>query len=213
MIEQVDQPAARRHSQDERDVEAVMIALHDQHAATLLRFAMSLTRGERYWAEDVVQETLLRVWRNVGSIPGDAEGARRWLLTVTRRVHIDMIRMREARPTEVSLIDANVTTIADAADAAVAARALTEAFGKLSAPHQAVLRELYVEGRTIEEAAARAGVPAGTVKSRSHYALRALRLAIDPHYTPGKRRKPRSEPFSVSSLPLPTVIHDHRRTA
>jgi RNA polymerase sigma-70 factor (ECF subfamily) len=42
-----------------------------------------------------------------------------------------------------------------------------------------VLYECYFRGATVAEAAATLGIPAGTVKSRTHYALRALRLALD----------------------------------
>ena len=42
-----------------------------------------------------------------------------------------------------------------------------------------MLRECYVEGRSVADAARRLGVPEGTVKSRTHYALRALRLALE----------------------------------
>jgi RNA polymerase sigma-70 factor (ECF subfamily) len=42
-----------------------------------------------------------------------------------------------------------------------------------------VLVECYYRGRTVGQAATALGVPAGTVKSRTHYALRALRLALE----------------------------------
>jgi RNA polymerase sigma-70 factor, ECF subfamily len=42
-----------------------------------------------------------------------------------------------------------------------------------------VIVECYYRGRTVSEAAAALGVPAGTVKSRVHYGLRALRLALE----------------------------------
>ena len=50
-----------RTATDERDF---MQALHDEHAAALWAFALRLTGGDRTAAEDVVQETLLRAWRN-----------------------------------------------------------------------------------------------------------------------------------------------------
>jgi len=48
----------------------------------------------------------------------------------------------------------------------------------LSADHRAVIVETYYRGRSVAEAADELGIPPGTVKSRSYYALRALRLAL-----------------------------------
>ena len=49
----------------------------------------------------------------------------------------------------------------------------------LSADHRAVLLECYYRGHSVAEAAHRLGIPEGTVKSRTHYALRALRLTLE----------------------------------
>ena len=48
----------------------------------------------------------------------------------------------------------------------------------LSTDHRAVLLECYYRGASVSQAAHRLGIPEGTVKSRTHYALRALRLAL-----------------------------------
>jgi RNA polymerase sigma-70 factor (ECF subfamily) len=56
---------------------------------------------------------------------------------------------------------------------------VADALTKLSPDHRAVLLECYYRGRPVAEAAQRLGVPEGTVKSRTHYALRALRLALE----------------------------------
>jgi RNA polymerase sigma-70 factor (ECF subfamily) len=56
---------------------------------------------------------------------------------------------------------------------------VAEAVTKLSPEHRAVLRECYYRGRPVAEAARVLGIPEGTVKSRTHYALRALRLALE----------------------------------
>jgi len=55
---------------------------------------------------------------------------------------------------------------------------VAEAVAQLSPAHQDVIRECFFQGRSVAEAAERLGVPAGTVKSRTHYALRALRGAL-----------------------------------
>ena len=55
---------------------------------------------------------------------------------------------------------------------------LADALASLSADHRAVIVETYFAGRTVAEAAKVLGIPPGTVKSRSYYALRALKLAL-----------------------------------
>ncbi len=67
---------------------------------------------------------------------------------------------------------------ADELDRAVQQWQVADALASLSAQHRAVLLETYYRGRSIAEASATLGIPAGTVKSRSYYALRALRLAL-----------------------------------
>ena len=56
---------------------------------------------------------------------------------------------------------------------------VAEALTQLSPEHRAVLLECYYRGRPVSEAARAARRPEGTVKSRTHYALRALRLALE----------------------------------
>jgi RNA polymerase sigma-70 factor (ECF subfamily) len=67
----------------------------------------------------------------------------------------------------------------DEADRAVEAWTVAEALARLSQPHREVLVECFYRGRSVNEAAARLGVPPGTVKSRTHYALRSLRLVLE----------------------------------
>ena len=55
---------------------------------------------------------------------------------------------------------------------------VAEAVTSLSEDHRAVLLECYFRGASVAQAAHRLGIPEGTVKSRTHYALRALRLAL-----------------------------------
>ncbi len=56
---------------------------------------------------------------------------------------------------------------------------VADAMSSLSGDHRAVLVETYYRGRSVAEAAAVLGIPPGTVKSRTFYALRALKLALE----------------------------------
>lgn len=161
--------------------EARMCRLNAEHSRPLLSFLLGLTGGERTAAEDLLQETMIRAWRHLDSVPTETENARRWLFTVARRVAIDAVRMRRARPAETHVLDLNrIPATDDIPDTVVAIDALRRAVGSLSHIHRRILSELYFEGRSTRETAQRLGVPVGTVKSRAHYALRTLRDAVAP---------------------------------
>jgi len=156
----------------------LMRALHDEYAASLWSFALRLTGGDRGRAEDVVQETLLRAWRHPEVVNNSTQGsARSWLFTVARRIVIDDWRSRQARP-EVPMAAPPERGRSDDTDQVLQGWLVGDALRTLSAAHREVIVECFYRGQSVAEAAARLGVPEGTVKSRTHYALRALRLAL-----------------------------------
>ncbi|MEU6205521.1 sigma-70 family RNA polymerase sigma factor [Micromonospora musae] len=157
-----------------------MTALHGDHARAVLRLLLVLTQGQRQTAEDLLQETMLRAWRHLDSVPAESDAARRWLLTVARRLVIDGVRLRRGRPAEVHLVDMTwIPAGDDTTGSALASYAMRHALGRLSAAQRSLLSEVYLVGRSPEEVAGRLGLPIGTVKSRTHYALRALRSGLE----------------------------------
>ncbi|NYI90640.1 RNA polymerase sigma-70 factor (ECF subfamily) [Amycolatopsis endophytica] len=153
-------------------------ALYREFGRPLLAFVITLTGGDRLWAEDVVQETLIRAWRNADKLDREPEMLRAWLHTVARRIVIDGWRSRRARPQEVEEPDANLVGVPDESDRTLAAMMLYEALQTLSAEHREAVLQTYLQDRTVNEAAAKLGVPPGTVKSRIYHAVRALRRAL-----------------------------------
>jgi RNA polymerase sigma-70 factor (ECF subfamily) len=155
-------------------------ALQDEHGEALFAHAVRLTGGDRQRAEDLVQETLLRAWRNPDVLDPERSAVRSWLFTTARNLSIDAWRRRSVRVGEVVTdMIPEPPPSADEADRAVEAWTVAEALGRLSPTHREVLIECFYRGRSVAEAAARLGIPAGTVKSRTHYALRSLRMVLD----------------------------------
>jgi RNA polymerase sigma-70 factor (ECF subfamily) len=152
--------------------------LHDEHGPALWRYALSLTAGDESRAQDVVQETMLRAWRHPGAFDADRGSPRAWLYTVARRLVIDDVRSARHRHETVTG-EVPERSTADATDQVATRHLLTAAMQRLSPDHQAVLRECYYRGSSVADAARALGIAPGTVKSRTHYALRALRLAVE----------------------------------
>jgi RNA polymerase sigma-70 factor (ECF subfamily) len=153
-------------------------ALYDQHAPVLLAYALRLTDGDRTRAEDIVQETLLRAWRNLDRLDEDAGPVRPWLFTVAQHLAIDAHRARRARPPEAGEAALASVPDLDQVEGTLDRIIVTDALGSLSPEHRAVIIETYYRGRTVAQAAVALGIPPGTVKSRCYYALRALKLAL-----------------------------------
>ena len=153
-------------------------ALYDAHASVLLAYAIRLTGGDRARAEDIVQETLIRAWRNLDRLDDSVAPVRPWLFTVAQRVAIDAHRARRARPTEVGDEMLAVLPALDELEGTLDRIVVTEALDSLSVEHRAVIVETYYRGRSVAETAEVLRIPPGTVKSRCYYALRALKLAL-----------------------------------
>jgi RNA polymerase sigma-70 factor, ECF subfamily len=158
---------------------ALMQRLHDEHAVALWGYCVRLTGHDRARAEDVAQETLMRAWRHFSEIDESQGSVRAWLFTVARNIVIDEWRSRRAR-SELAMAEVpEAVDPQDHTDRLLLSWVVTEAVTKLSPEHRAVLMECYYRGNPVAEAARHLGIPEGTVKSRTHYALRALRLALE----------------------------------
>ena len=160
--------------------EAVTVdGLYDEHAAALWRYARRLT-GDEARAQDVVQETLLRAWQHPEVADNNERSARAWLFTVARNIVIDETRTARFRrerstPDDVGAFEG---ACPDEVDAAMDRLVIGDALARLTPEHREVVRRSYFLGCTTAQIAADLGIADGTVKSRLHYALRALRLAL-----------------------------------
>jgi RNA polymerase sigma-70 factor (ECF subfamily) len=156
---------------------ALLRALQQEHGADLFRYALRHT-SDRQLAEDVVQETFARAWRHPGWVAGDRGSARSWLFTVARNLIVDDLRSaHHNREQAVETLPEVSTT--DDVDGILDRMLLADALASLSPEHREVIVDAYYLGRPLREVAERLGIPEGTVKSRLHYGVRALRLALE----------------------------------
>lgn len=163
------------------NAEAQLIGqLYDDHGAALQAFALGFVHDQDR-AADLVQEVMLRAWRNPDKVHPRTGNPRAWLFTVARNVLTDWHRAQVRRPEaltapeelpELAQLDADL-------DRALEAWQMSEALGRLSNDHRAVLQEVYFRGRSTTQAARVLGVPVGTVKSRTHHALTRLRAVLE----------------------------------
>jgi RNA polymerase sigma-70 factor (ECF subfamily) len=160
--------------------QAFVGALWTEHGDALLGHVRRRV-GDPGRAEDIVQEVMLRAWRHADRLDTRSRSLRPWLFTVADHLATDQHRARRARPEEVGGAALERGSSPDESERTVAALDVAAALRSLTPEHRAVLLETYYHGRTVAETAAILGIPAGTVKSRAYYALRALRLFLEEH--------------------------------
>lgn len=143
----------------------------------LRAFACALARSHAA-GEDLAQETVMRAWRGRdGFTPGTNMEA--WLFRILRNLHISGLRRGKRSP--VLEMDGRVETVAGADDpgAGLQLNDLRRALNRLPVEQREALILVGASGWSYEEAAAHAGCPLGTMKSRVFRARRTLAANID----------------------------------
>lgn len=151
----------------------VVSDIYREHGEALRRFAMRVAHSPEE-ADDVVQETVLRVWKAAPALTGSL---RSYLFATARNVIIDRHRRATARIPAVPLGEVDPAASGSAAGIAETLDRILreEALMHLSLEHRQVLVHLHYLGSTVAQTARELQIPEGTVKSRAYYALRSLR--------------------------------------
>jgi RNA polymerase sigma-70 factor (ECF subfamily) len=156
--------------------------LYRAYATELLGFALNAL-GDRETAEEIVQETFTRAWRHAESYDPARGSVRTWLYQIARHAIIDTRRRASARPVS-ARGGAEATGLEEmpggpSIDQAMLGWQVAAALAKLTPEHRQVIRLAHVRGMSVREIAQTCGLPEGTVKSRTWYALRSLRLVLE----------------------------------
>lgn len=152
-----------------------------EHADSVYRLAYRLS-GNQHDAEDLTQETFMRVFRSLKNYqPGTFEG---WLHRITTNLFLDMVRHRtkirmEALPEDYERVPGTDMTPEQAYNVANLDPALQEALDALSPDFRVAVVLCDVVGMSYEEIAETLGVKMGTVRSRIHRGRSQLRASIE----------------------------------
>ena len=161
-------------------------ALYDRFAPRVFGLGMVML-GNASQAEDLVQDTFVKVWRKASTFDSARGSLDTWVLLVARSLAIDLIRRRvletrilasQQEPTEVSVAP-GPEELAETRDLTHRAR---QAMNALTPGQRAALELAYFQGKTSTEVAELEGIPVGTAKTRIRTALVKLREALEVHH-------------------------------
>jgi RNA polymerase sigma-70 factor, ECF subfamily len=132
---------------------------------------------DRGLAEELVQETFIRLWRQAHRYDPQRGTVGAFLFVIARRMAIDLGQRPSSRPFQPEPAQ-DEPAAGDPVDELIEGLTVRDAMQSLSEPHQQILELYYGQDRKQADIAQLLGLPLGTVKTRAYYALRALRLAL-----------------------------------
>jgi RNA polymerase sigma-70 factor, ECF subfamily len=150
-----------------------LVALHQPR----LRYFLARMIGDDHAADDLLQEVWFDVYRGVARL-ADPGAFATWLYQIARRRALGALRKRRQPLASLDGIDLAEDEEEDDFSAEDAER-VHAALGQLAAEHREVLLLRFIEEMTYEDIARVTGCQLGTVRSRIHYAKRALRRAME----------------------------------
>jgi len=184
LIELLDRVAARAVESARRgDSESALRELYDLTSARLYGVALRVV-GNREWAEDVLQEAYLNIWRIAGNYRAALSPPLAWMGVIVRSRALDFLRRRASERADAGVeLEGIVTdTVAadspdplDASQASEQAWALHECLRKLEARQRELVSLAYLRDLSHSELAERLRLPLGTVKTWIRRGIEQLR--------------------------------------
>ncbi len=184
LIALIDEIARYQDSAPERvRAEAALRALYDRTSSKLYGVALRVV-GNREWAEDVLQEAYLNIWRIAGDYRVTLSPPMAWMGVIVRSRALDFLRRRQAERADAALelddamaetLPSDTPTQSDLMLASQQARALHDCLGGLEARQREVVSLAYLRDLSHSELAEQLKIPLGTVKTWIRRGLEQLR--------------------------------------
>ena len=181
LMELLDRVAARE--------EAALKLLYDQTASRLYGLALRIV-GNKEWAEDVLQESFLGIWRNAGSYQDSLSPPLAWMGMVVRSRALDFLRRHRAErqhlhlpveDLEEQLPDQQTQGPMQYVEASEQATVLQQCLQQLEQPQRQVVSLAYLRDWSHSELASQLKLPLGTVKTWMRRSLEQLRKCMARH--------------------------------
>jgi RNA polymerase sigma-70 factor (ECF subfamily) len=159
---------------------AAFAELYRRLQRPLFGYLMKLVR-EREMVEDVLNETLMEVWRQAARFEGRSS-VNTWVFSIAH--HRAVSRLRRKRETSLdeetaAAIEDQAPTPDQQAASSDMSRILAELMTRLSAEHREILNLAYYQEFSVQEIAEALDLPANTVKTRMFYARQRLKVLLE----------------------------------
>ncbi|MEY2404901.1 MAG: hypothetical protein QOD38_2452 [Acidimicrobiaceae bacterium] len=187
--------ASRKNAVWDASDEALVAGLVVRDADAALAFVRRYQRrvfgcafaivGDAGRAQDVAQEAFIRAWRHAAVFDARRASVATWLLTITRNLAIDTVRVERVRPADpVDLVDLTLVDPAvgpaDLATRSTEVERVIAALRQLPVDQRRAVVLASVHGRTAQEISEIEGIPLGTAKTRLRTGLSKLRVVLIP---------------------------------
>ena len=154
------------------DRDLAMGELYDRYARRVYGFGLRQLHNDASLAEELVQETFVRLWRSAARFDPGRGSVSRFVFTIARNTAVDLHR-RKPRGQREEL--GELAAHGDAFEQLITSLTVRDALQALQPAFREVLELTYDQALSQGQIAETLEVPVGTVKSRTYYAMRALR--------------------------------------
>ncbi|MFM1878746.1 MAG: hypothetical protein RLZZ241_1612 [Bacteroidota bacterium] len=154
--------------------EKAISLLYDHYAETLYGVALNVVKDEEL-AQDVVQESFVKIWRKGSTYDPEKAKLFTWLLRITRNTAIDKLRSLGSKSSNEIQMDLSDVYKVGVEDFRPEYMDVQKNLDRLDPKYKEVLEALFIQGMTHQEASEALNIPLGTIKSRLKIGLRELK--------------------------------------
>ena len=158
--------------------------LFDHYVPLLRSYSLAREPGSALLADELAQEVMIKVWNKAASYNADKANTNTWIFTLARNSRIDYLRRNGRFATNIDSTDLfdNIVDTSPSPFQAVQTQTvqknIRQGLDQLPNEQAEILRKVYLQGRSHQQASDELNLPLGTVKSRVRLALKKMQLLM-----------------------------------